>query len=106
MSPNAAISAANARSPRPTSICRILIAAMIRSVRQSTRRFLTMFSVFTSVPPQHEADHDAERERRSKRGNRAIRYEIIEVVFLLTQGLAEVVQGGLDLVSQSLRMIL
>ena len=35
---------------------------MIRSVRQSTRKFVRMFSVFTSVPPQHETDDDAKRE--------------------------------------------
>src|SRR6202049_1420784 len=89
MRPNAAISAANALSPRPTSRCRIRISAIILSVRQSTRRLLTTFSVFTSVSPQHEADNDAERESRSERGNRTVRHEIFDVIFLLAQGLAE-----------------
>src|SRR6202163_2733254 len=100
--PNAAISAANARKPKPTSRCRIWISAIILSVRQSTRRFLTTFSVFTSVSPQHEADNDAERESRSERGNRTVRYEVFDVIFLLAQGLAELVQRCLDLLGERL----
>src|SRR5258708_22411561 len=104
--PNAAISAANARKPKPTSRCRIRISAIIMSVRQSTRRLLTTFSVFTSVSPQHEADNDAKRESRSERGNRTVRYEIFDVIFLLAQGLAEVVQRSLDLIGERVGSLL
>ena len=54
--------------------------------------FLTTFSVFTLVPPQHQADDDAKRERGSERGNRTLRYQALDVIFLLIQGLAEFVQ--------------
>src|ERR1700676_3784945 len=104
--PNVAISAASARKPRPTSRCRIRISAIILSVRQSTRRVLTTFSVFTSAPPQHEADNDAKRDSRSQRGNRTIRYEAFDVVFPLAQGLAEIVQRGLDLIGERLGTLL
>src|ERR1700688_2129103 len=97
MRPNAAISAANALSPRPTSRCRIRISAIILSVRQSTRRFLTTFSVFTLVSPHHEADDDAKRECRDER-----RYEIFDMIFLLAQGLAQIIQRCLDLIGESL----
>src|ERR1700680_3440990 len=100
--PNVAISAASARKPKPTSRCRIRISAIILSVRQSTRRFLTTFSVFTSVSPQHEAENDAKRESRSQRGNRTVRHEVFDVIFLLAQGLAEIVHRGLDLIGDSL----
>src|SRR6266478_3676543 len=100
--PKAAISAANARKPRPTSICRILISAIILSVRQSTRRFLTTFSVFTLVSPQHETDDDAERECRSERRDRAIRNKILDMAFFLAQGFAEIVQCCFDLICERL----
>ena len=60
--PKAAINAANARRPSPTSICRIRISAMMRSVRHSMRSCLTIFSLFTSVSPQHETDGNPEHE--------------------------------------------
>src|SRR5271169_4652755 len=94
--PNAAISAANARNPRPTSRCRSLISAMILSVRQSTRSCLMRFSVFTSVSPQHEACNDAERKGGSERCDRPFRYDVFEMALLLAQRLAEIVQGSLD----------
>src|ERR1700737_5169662 len=100
MRPNAAISAANALSPRPRSRCRIRISAIILSVRQSKRRFLTTFSVFTSVSPQHKADHDAKRECRGERGDRPIRDDVLDMAFVLAQGLAEIVQRCLDLIGE------
>src|ERR1700676_2550122 len=104
--PNVAISAASARKPKPTSRCRIRISAIILSVRQSTRRFLTRFSVFTSVSPQNEADNDAERESRSQRGNRTVRHEVFDVIFQLAQGLAEIVQRSLDLIGERVGSLL
>src|ERR1700722_12840384 len=86
----------------PTSRCRILISAMILSVRHSTLRCLTTFSVFTLVSPQREADDDAEREGGCKRGDRTIRYDVLEMAFLFAQGLAEIIQRGLDLIGERL----
>src|SRR6266481_5227943 len=75
-------------------MCFIRISAMIRSVRQSARRFLTTFSLFTSGPPQHESDDDAERKGRRHRCNRALRDQRLDMVLLFAQGLAELIQGG------------
>ena len=75
---------------------------MILSVRHSSRRCLTTFSVFTLLSPQHEANDDAKRESRSKRGDRTIRYDVLDVAFLFTQGFAEIVQRGLDLIGEGL----
>src|SRR5260370_28538333 len=100
--PTAAISAANARKPKPTSRCRIRMSAIILSVRQSTRRFLTTFSVFTSVSPQHKADNDAKRECRGERCDRTFRYGVLDVAFLLAQGLAKIIQRCLNLIGESL----
>jgi hypothetical protein len=75
--------------------------ALILSVRHNTRRCLTTFSVFILMSPQREAHNDAKRKSRSKRGDRTIRYDVFDVVFLLAQGLAEVVQRGLDLIGES-----
>src|ERR1700732_3186052 len=77
---------------------------MIRSVRESTRRCLTTFSVFTSVSPQHEADNDTQREGRGERRDGPLRDDILDMLFLFTQGLAEIVQGGLDLIRECLRV--
>jgi hypothetical protein len=82
------------------------MSAMILSVRQSTRRFLTTFSVFTSVSPQHEANNDTKRESGRKRGDGTIRYDVLDVVFLFAQGRAEIIQRGLDLVGESIGAIL
>ncbi len=62
-----------------------------------------MFSVFTSVPPQHEADDDAKREGGRERGDRPLRYEILDVAFLLIQRLAEFVERRLNLIGERLR---
>src|SRR4029079_2031112 len=101
--PNAATSAAKARKPRPTSMCRILISAMIRSVRQSALRFLTTLSLSTSMPPQNETDDDAEREGGRRRRNRTFRDQRFDMVFLFAQGLGKLVKGALYLVSEGVR---
>jgi hypothetical protein len=74
---------------------------MILSVRQNTPRFLTMVSVFTLVSPQHETDNHAKRECGGERRDRTVRYEFLDVIFLLTQGLAELIQPGLDLIGRA-----
>jgi hypothetical protein len=71
---------------------------VILSVRQSTRSCLTTFSLFTSLSPQHEADNDAKREGGSQRGDRAIRYDLVEMALLL----AEIIQRCLDLIGESI----
>src|SRR5882757_4730001 len=81
---------------------RSLISAMILSVRRSTRRCLTTFSEFILVFPQHKADDDAKRKGGGERGDRTIRDELFQIDFLLIQGLAEVVQGSLDLIGGGL----
>ncbi len=63
---------------------------MIRSVRQSARRFLTT---------------DAERKGRRHRCNRALRDQRLDMVLLFAQGLAELIQGGLDLVGEGVGAI-
>jgi hypothetical protein len=65
-----------------------------------------MFSVFTLVSPQHESDNDSKRESRSQRSDRTIRYDVLDVVFLLAQCLTEIVQRGLDLVGEGIDAIL
>jgi ABC-type transporter Mla maintaining outer membrane lipid asymmetry permease subunit MlaE len=52
------------------------------------------------MSPQHEADNHAEREGRSERGDRPIRYDIRDMAFLLVQGLAELIQCRLDLIGE------
>jgi hypothetical protein len=52
------------------------------------------------VPPQHEADDDAKREGRGKRGDRAIRDQFFDMILFCAQGLAELAQGALDLVDK------
>jgi hypothetical protein len=64
-----------------------------------------MFSLFMLVPPQHEADNDAEREGGSERRDRPLRDDAFEISFVLAQGLAEVVQCNLDLFGESLGAI-
>src|SRR5438552_12625948 len=84
------------------SRCRSLMSAMILSVRQSRRRCLTTFSEFILVLPQQKADHYAKREGGGERSDRTVRDELLEMVLLLLQGVAKVVQGGLDLIGESL----
>ena len=57
----------------------------LRSVRQSARKFLTTFSLFTSVPPQHETDDDTERKSGCHRCNRALRDQRLNMIFLLAR---------------------
>jgi hypothetical protein len=52
----------------------------------------------TSGSPQHETD--PERESRCHRCNRALRDQCLDMIFLLAQGLAEFIQGGLGLVGE------
>jgi hypothetical protein len=58
------------------------------------------------VPPQHDADHDTKRECGGERCDRTIRYELLDVTFLLAQGLAELIQRSLDLIGESLGAVL
>jgi hypothetical protein len=78
------------------------MSAIILSVRHSTRRCLTTFSVFTLTSLQREDDNDAKRKSGSKRGDWTIRYHVLDMAFLLAHSLAEIVQRGLDLIGEGL----
>ena len=58
------------------------------------------------MSPQHETDNDAKRECRGERCERPIRYNVLDMAFLLAQGLAQLVQRGLDLIGESLGAVL
>jgi hypothetical protein len=62
--------------------------------------------VFTLVPPQHEADNDTQCEGRGERRDGPLRDDAAHMLFLFTQGLAEIVQGRLDLIRERLRVAL
>src|SRR5260370_30723668 len=102
----AAIRGGSALGPRQPRRCHIRISAIMLSVRQSTRRFLTTFSVFTSMSPKHETDDDAKRECGGERGDRTIRYKFLDVIFLLAQGLAKLIQRCLDLIGERFGAVL
>ena len=75
---------------------------MILSVRHNTRRCLTTFSVFILMSLQHEADNDTKCKGGSKRGDRTVRYDVLDVAVLLAQGFAKIVQRGPDLIGENL----
>src|SRR4051794_13490065 len=81
-------------------MCRIRSSAMMRSVRHSARRCLTTFSLFTSMPPQHETDGNAKREGGCQRHDWPLCDQPLDVLLFLAQGFAEFAQRRLDLVSE------